>query len=35
MLNKKTCNEIGISAITVKLHHGRLMQKMQADSISP
>jgi FixJ family two-component response regulator len=32
--NKQVGSELGISEITVKAHRGRVMQKMQADSIA-
>jgi len=34
LLNKQIAGELGISEATVKLHRGRLMQKMQADSLA-
>src|SRR5579872_5320874 len=33
LLNKQIGGELGISEITVKAHRGRVMQKMQADSL--
>ena len=33
LLNKQVGAELGISEITVKAHRGRMMQKMQADSL--
>lgn len=34
LLNKQVGGEIGISKITVKAYRGKLMQKMQADSLA-
>src|SRR3984893_12565764 len=34
MLNKQTGGELGISEITVKAHRGRMMRKMNADSLA-
>ena len=34
LLNKQVGGELGISEITVKAHRGRVMQKMQADSLA-
>jgi FixJ family two-component response regulator len=34
MVNKQIAGELTISEATVKLHRGRLMQKMQADSLA-
>jgi FixJ family two-component response regulator len=34
MLNKHVGNELGISEITVKAHRGKVMRKMQADSLA-
>jgi FixJ family two-component response regulator len=34
MLNKQIAFELGISEITVKIHRGHMMRKMQADSVA-
>jgi FixJ family two-component response regulator len=34
LLNKQSGGELGISEITVKAHRGKVMQKMQADSLA-
>jgi FixJ family two-component response regulator len=34
LLNKQVGSELGISEITVKAHRGRVMQKMEADSLA-
>jgi FixJ family two-component response regulator len=33
-LNKQIAHDIGISEITVKVHRGRVMQKMKASSVA-
>lgn len=33
LLNKQIASELGITEITVKIHRGRVMQKMEADSL--
>ena len=33
-MNKQVGGELGISEITVKAHRGRVMQKMEADSLA-
>jgi FixJ family two-component response regulator len=33
MLNKQIAGELGASESTVKMHRGRLMEKLKADSI--
>lgn len=33
-LNKQIGSELGISEVTVKIHRGQVMQKMQADSVA-
>jgi len=33
MLNKQIAGELGASETTVKIHRGRVMQKMQAKSL--
>ncbi len=34
LLNKQVAAELGISEVTVKAHRGRVMQKMEADSLA-
>jgi len=34
LLNKQAAAELGISEITVQIHRGKIMQKMQADSLA-
>ena len=34
LMNKQVTGEIGLSEITVKVHRGRVMQKMRAKSLA-
>ena len=34
LINKQIGSELGLSEVTVKIHRGRMMQKMQADSLA-
>jgi FixJ family two-component response regulator len=34
LLNKQIATKLGISEITVKAHRGRVMRKMQVDSLA-
>lgn len=34
LLNKQVGGDLGISEIIVKVHRGRMMQKMKADSLA-
>ena len=34
MLNKQIASELGASEVTVKIHRGRVMEKMQAGSVA-
>jgi len=34
LLNKQVAAELGASELTIKTHRGRVMEKMQADSVA-
>ncbi|HZE26847.1 MAG TPA: LuxR C-terminal-related transcriptional regulator [Terriglobales bacterium] len=34
MINKQIGAQLGLSEVTVKIHRGRMMQKMQASSLA-
>jgi FixJ family two-component response regulator len=34
LLNKQTAAELGISEITIQIHRGKIMKKMEADSLA-
>jgi len=34
LMNKEAAAQLGLSEITVKVHRGRVMQKMEADSLA-
>jgi FixJ family two-component response regulator len=34
LLNKQIAGELGASELTIKTHRGRVMQKMEADSVA-
>jgi len=34
LMNKQIAYELGLSEITVKVHHGRVMRKMAAQSLA-
>ncbi len=34
LLNKQAAAQLGISEVTLQIHRGKIMQKMQADSLA-